>query len=214
MNPSARLGILKENDTLSFRGSVALGAEVDDSRLRHRAPPSPTSGTSSAPAHPASRPPTPSSGARPLHTRPQPRHPALDTRPLKRHCPPCLAADLGVVLTAPTGLTGPTLVWSSQHPLASQRRPWRGPPPGSAGDAGARSSPRAVRRRFMGSDIPYVPNKRTGGVCIGSKIAPIFFNTMEDSGPPPRAAPHPRASGPPWSRGRPCVWTALALGCP
>jgi len=35
---------------------------------------------------------------------------------------------------------------------------------------------------FMGQDIPYVPNKRTGGVCIGTKIAPIFFNTMEDSG--------------------------------
>ncbi len=35
---------------------------------------------------------------------------------------------------------------------------------------------------FMGDDIPYVPNKRTGGVCIGGKIAPIFFNTMEDSG--------------------------------
>merc|ERR1719440_1821341 len=35
---------------------------------------------------------------------------------------------------------------------------------------------------YMGDDIPYVPNKRTGGVCIGSKIAPIFFNTMEDSG--------------------------------
>lgn len=35
---------------------------------------------------------------------------------------------------------------------------------------------------FMGEDIPYVPNKRTGGVCIGGKIAPIFFNTMEDSG--------------------------------
>ena len=35
---------------------------------------------------------------------------------------------------------------------------------------------------FMGSDIPHVPNKREGGVCIGSKIAPIFFNTMEDSG--------------------------------
>merc|ERR1719379_2107864 len=35
---------------------------------------------------------------------------------------------------------------------------------------------------FMGRDIPNVPNKRTGGVCIGSKIAPIFFNTMEDSG--------------------------------
>ncbi len=34
----------------------------------------------------------------------------------------------------------------------------------------------------MGDDIPYVPNKRGGGVCIGGKIAPIFFNTMEDSG--------------------------------
>ncbi|SGY96780.1 Aconitate hydratase 2 [Moritella viscosa] len=34
----------------------------------------------------------------------------------------------------------------------------------------------------MGDDIPYVPNKRGGGICIGSKIAPIFFNTMEDSG--------------------------------
>jgi aconitate hydratase 2/2-methylisocitrate dehydratase len=34
----------------------------------------------------------------------------------------------------------------------------------------------------MGNDIPFVPNKRGGGVCIGSKIAPIFFNTMEDSG--------------------------------
>jgi len=34
----------------------------------------------------------------------------------------------------------------------------------------------------MGLDIPYVPNKRTGGVVIGSKIAPIFFNTAEDSG--------------------------------
>ena len=35
---------------------------------------------------------------------------------------------------------------------------------------------------FMGKDIPYIPNKREGGVCIGGKIAPIFFNTMEDSG--------------------------------
>ncbi len=33
-----------------------------------------------------------------------------------------------------------------------------------------------------GRDIPGVPNKRTGGVCIGGKIAPIFFNTMEDAG--------------------------------
>ena len=34
----------------------------------------------------------------------------------------------------------------------------------------------------MGADIPHVPNKRAGGVCLGGKIAPIFFNTMEDSG--------------------------------
>ncbi|MBM7344688.1 bifunctional aconitate hydratase 2/2-methylisocitrate dehydratase [Pantoea coffeiphila] len=35
---------------------------------------------------------------------------------------------------------------------------------------------------FMGDDIPYVPNKKGGGVCLGGKIAPIFFNTMEDAG--------------------------------
>jgi aconitate hydratase 2 / 2-methylisocitrate dehydratase len=35
---------------------------------------------------------------------------------------------------------------------------------------------------FMGDDIPHVPNKRTGGLVLGGKIAPIFFNTMEDSG--------------------------------
>ncbi|MEI6667718.1 MAG: bifunctional aconitate hydratase 2/2-methylisocitrate dehydratase [Acidobacteriota bacterium] len=35
---------------------------------------------------------------------------------------------------------------------------------------------------FTGQDIPFVPNKRFGGICLGSKIAPIFFNTMEDSG--------------------------------
>ena len=35
---------------------------------------------------------------------------------------------------------------------------------------------------FMGDDIPCVPNKRAGGICLGSKIAPIFFNTMEDAG--------------------------------
>jgi aconitate hydratase 2/2-methylisocitrate dehydratase len=34
----------------------------------------------------------------------------------------------------------------------------------------------------MGDDIPYVPNKRQGGVVLGGKIAPIFFNTLEDSG--------------------------------
>ena len=35
---------------------------------------------------------------------------------------------------------------------------------------------------FFGDDIPGVPNKRGGGVCIGGKVAPIFFNTMEDAG--------------------------------
>ncbi|MEO2174288.1 MAG: bifunctional aconitate hydratase 2/2-methylisocitrate dehydratase [bacterium] len=34
----------------------------------------------------------------------------------------------------------------------------------------------------MGDDIPFIPNKRNGGVVLGGKIAPIFFNTMEDSG--------------------------------
>ena len=33
-----------------------------------------------------------------------------------------------------------------------------------------------------GQDIPYVPNKRFGGVCLGGSIAPIFYNTMEDAG--------------------------------
>lgn len=35
---------------------------------------------------------------------------------------------------------------------------------------------------FIGKDIPYVPNKRTGGLILGGKIAPIFFNTVEDAG--------------------------------
>jgi aconitate hydratase 2 / 2-methylisocitrate dehydratase len=35
---------------------------------------------------------------------------------------------------------------------------------------------------WTGQDIPFVPNKRFGGVCLGGKIAPIFYNTMEDAG--------------------------------
>lgn len=35
---------------------------------------------------------------------------------------------------------------------------------------------------FTGDDIPFIPNKRFGGYCLGNKIAPIFFNTMEDAG--------------------------------
>ncbi|MES9823382.1 MAG: bifunctional aconitate hydratase 2/2-methylisocitrate dehydratase [Candidatus Thiodiazotropha endolucinida] len=41
----------------------------------------------------------------------------------------------------------------------------------------------------MGEDIPYVPNKRQGGVVLGGKIAPIFFNTVEDSGALPIECP-------------------------
>ena len=35
---------------------------------------------------------------------------------------------------------------------------------------------------WTGQDIPFVPNKRFGGICLGGKIAPIFYNTMQDSG--------------------------------
>ncbi|MGO8952243.1 MAG: bifunctional aconitate hydratase 2/2-methylisocitrate dehydratase [Rhodomicrobium sp.] len=55
-----------------------------------------------------------------------------------------------------------------------------------AGDvAGTGSSRKSATNSvlwFTGEDIPYVPNKRFGGVCLGGKIAPIFFNTMEDAG--------------------------------
>ncbi len=42
---------------------------------------------------------------------------------------------------------------------------------------------------WIGEDIPHVPNKRTGGIIIGGIIAPIFFNTAEDSGALPIEAP-------------------------
>ena len=35
---------------------------------------------------------------------------------------------------------------------------------------------------YIGDDMPGVPNKRSGGICIGGKVAPIFYNTMEDAG--------------------------------
>ena len=35
---------------------------------------------------------------------------------------------------------------------------------------------------FFGDDIAGVPNKKGGGICIGNKVAPIFYNTMEDAG--------------------------------
>jgi len=42
---------------------------------------------------------------------------------------------------------------------------------------------------FFGDDMPGIPNKRTGSVCVGAKIAPIFYNTMEDSGALPIEMP-------------------------
>ena len=38
---------------------------------------------------------------------------------------------------------------------------------------------------FFGDELPHIPNKKDGGYCLGGKIAPIFLNTMEDSGPLP-----------------------------
>ncbi len=35
---------------------------------------------------------------------------------------------------------------------------------------------------YFGDDMPGTPNKRSGGICIGGKVAPIFYNTMEDAG--------------------------------
>ncbi len=42
---------------------------------------------------------------------------------------------------------------------------------------------------WTGEDIPFVPNKRFGGFCLGGKIAPIFFNTQEDAGALPIECP-------------------------
>jgi aconitate hydratase 2 / 2-methylisocitrate dehydratase len=62
----------------------------------------------------------------------------------------------------------------------------KGPPLAYVGDVvGTGSSRKSAINSvqwYMGDDIPNIPNKRTGGVVIGSKIAPIFFNTAEDSG--------------------------------
>ncbi|BBP46013.1 aconitate hydratase B [Thiosulfatimonas sediminis] len=62
----------------------------------------------------------------------------------------------------------------------------KGHPVAYVGDVvGTGSSRKSAMNSVMwwfGDDIPYVPNKRQGGVVLGSKIAPIFFNTAEDSG--------------------------------
>ncbi|SUT86057.1 bifunctional aconitate hydratase 2/2-methylisocitrate dehydratase [Actinobacillus ureae] len=51
-----------------------------------------------------------------------------------------------------------------------------------AGTGSSRKSAANSVLWHMGTDIPYIPNKRTGGFVLGGKIAPIFFNTAEDSG--------------------------------
>jgi aconitate hydratase 2/2-methylisocitrate dehydratase len=62
----------------------------------------------------------------------------------------------------------------------------KGHPVAFVGDVvGTGSSRKSATNSLMwwiGEDIPYVPNKRRGGVVIGGVIAPIFFNTWEDSG--------------------------------
>jgi aconitate hydratase 2/2-methylisocitrate dehydratase len=73
------------------------------------------------------------------------------------------------------------------RPDQADRRPEEeGPPVAYVGDVvGTGSSRKSATNSvlwFTGDDIPFVPNKRFGGVCLGGKIAPIFFNTMEDAG--------------------------------
>ena len=62
----------------------------------------------------------------------------------------------------------------------------RGLPVAFAGDVvGTGSSRKSATNSvlwFFGEDMPGVPNKRAGGVCFGDKVAPIFYNTMEDAG--------------------------------
>jgi aconitate hydratase 2/2-methylisocitrate dehydratase len=83
----------------------------------------------------------------------------------------------GIVPEEP-GVRGPMGV------LASLRE--KGHPVAYVGDVvGTGSSRKSATNSVLwwtGTDIPNVPNKRFGGFCIGSKIAPIFFNTMEDAG--------------------------------
>ena len=50
------------------------------------------------------------------------------------------------------------------------------------GTGSSRKAPADSVIWHTGEDMPFVPNKRFGGVCLGGKIAPIFFNTQEDSG--------------------------------
>jgi len=75
----------------------------------------------------------------------------------------------------------------SDNPLAEiEKLKEKGHPVAYVGDVvGTGSSRKSATNTVlwtMGEDIPGVPNKREGGYCLGTKIAPIFYNTMEDAG--------------------------------
>jgi aconitate hydratase 2 / 2-methylisocitrate dehydratase len=78
----------------------------------------------------------------------------------------------------------PNFVEKPLHVLAELKK--KGHPVAYVGDVvGTGSSRKSATNSVLwwtGDDIPHVPNKRNGGYCLGSKIAPIFFNTQEDAG--------------------------------
>ncbi len=82
-----------------------------------------------------------------------------------------------------------TTMYKNMHPNALQELSElqeRGLPVVFVGDVvGTGSSRKSAVNSLVwhiGEDIPGVPNKRRGGICIGGSIAPIFFNTLEDAG--------------------------------
>ncbi len=99
--------------------------------------------------------------------------------------------DLSPPPTPPPGPTFPARHGDAGNPHA--RRPGahpaqrKGHPVAYVGDVvGTGSSRKSAINSVLwhtGSDIPHVPNKRGGGVILGGKIAPIFFNTAEIPAP-------------------------------
>ena len=91
-----------------------------------------------------------------------------------RHPPAC---------AVPAAAIGPTS--ATRWPGSPRSRP-PGRPVAFVGDVvGTGSSRKSAVNSLIwhiGTDIPFVPNKRQGGVVIGAKIAPIFFNTLQDAG--------------------------------
>ncbi|MDY6905400.1 MAG: bifunctional aconitate hydratase 2/2-methylisocitrate dehydratase [Thermodesulfobacteriota bacterium] len=79
------------------------------------------------------------------------------------------------------------LKYRTENPIAEiERLKTQGLPLAFVGDVvGTGSSRKSAANSLIwhiGQDIPHVPNKRRGGVVLGGKIAPIFFNTLEDAG--------------------------------